>query len=407
VTARRTATRTALGLGVGVLSAYATSVAFDLPRRDAAVLILYAGLGAGVTALAGLVVLRGTRRRSTATQVTVAVLTAVAASAVGVLVAANRMFISTHDLRALLVVVVVGGSVGVAVALAVGDAVGAGTRKLGELARAIGSGASAPAPPEDLSRELVGLARELRRMDEMLGESRDRERAVETSRRELVAWVSHDLRTPLAGIRAMAEALEDGVVVDAETVNRYHQRLRIEADRLTGMVDDLFELSRIHAGALRLQLERVPLGDLVSDALAAADPLASAKGVRLRGAVAGAPAVAVSVDEVSRVLRNLLHNAIRHTPSDGTVEVESGADATYAYVAVHDACGGIPEQDIDRVFDVAFRGEAARTPAHGGGAGLGLAIARGIVEAHSGDITVENAGAGCRFLVRLPLSATA
>jgi len=205
----------------------------------------------------------------------------------------------------------------------------------------------------------------------------------------------------------MAEALEDCVVADPDTVSRYHGRLRVEADRLTGMVDDLFELSRIHAGALRLQLERVALGDLVSDALAAADPLASAKGVRLHGAVVGTPDVAVSVDEVSRVLRNLLHNAIRHTPSDGTIVVESGTDAAYAYVAVHDTCGGIPEQDLDRVFDVAFRGEAARTPAHEGGAGLGLAIARGLVEAHSGAISVENAGAGCRFVVRLPLSTTA
>jgi len=407
VTSRPSLARTAAPLAAGAVSAYLICVAFDLPLTDALVLIGYAGGAAGLAALVGLMVLHRTRRRSIGTQVTVAVLTAVAAAAAGVLMAANRMFISEHDLHALLVVVAAAGSVGVAVGLSLGDLVAAGTRSLGELARSIGAGTDRPTLPDEWPQELASLATELDTMAERLADAHERERALEASRRELVAWVSHDLRTPLAGIRAMAEALEDGVVADPETVSRYHGRLRVEADRLTGMVDDLFELSRIHAGALRLQLERVALGDLVSDALAAADPLASAKGVRLHGAVAGTPDVAVSVDEVSRVLRNLLHNAIRHTPSDGTIVVESGTDAAYAYVAVHDACGGIPEQDLDRVFDVAFRGEAARTPAHEGGAGLGLAIARGLVEAHSGAISVENTGAGCRFVVRLPLSPTA
>lgn len=399
--------RAALTLAGGVLAAYSVCIAFDLPLRDAAELTAYAGASAGLVAAGGLLVLRRIRRRSVGTHVTVAVLTAVAAAAAGIVVAANRMFISDHDLHALLIVVVAAGSVGVAVAVSVGATVATGSRSLGELARAIGSGGGHPEPPANAPREFAVLAGELAAMAARLAESTERERALETSRRDLVAWVSHDLRTPLAGIRAMAEALEDGVVSDQDTVARYHSRVRIEADRLTAMVDDLFELSRIHAGTLRLQLERVALGDLVSDALAAADPLASAKGVRLRGAVTGAPAVSVSVGEVSRVLRNLLHNAIRHTPSDGTVDVESGAEAAYAYVAVHDSCGGIPVQDLDRVFDVAFRGETARTPAGDGGAGLGLAIARGIVEAHSGQITVENAGDGCRFVVRLPLPAPA
>ena len=110
---------------------------------------------------------------------------------------------------------------------------------------------------------------------------------MEASRRELVAWVSHDLRTPLAGLRAMAEALEDGVVADPETVAEYHRRIRLETDRLTGFVDDLFELSRINAGALRLSLTAVPLGDLVSDAVASAEPVAAARGVRLVAAATG------------------------------------------------------------------------------------------------------------------------
>jgi signal transduction histidine kinase len=395
--------RLAAVLTAGAVLALVVCRAYAVPWQDARVLIAYAATGAALAVLAGAAIVRATRRRAVALQLTIAVVTAVGSVAIGVLLAAGRMFISEHDLRALALIVIAAGSVGLCVALVIGDRVSSSTRELAAVAQAIGAGTEAPALRTDVPREFAVLGRELQSMADRLEDARERERALESARRELVAWVSHDLRTPLAGIRAMAEALEDGVVDDPASVTRYHRQLRREADRLSEMVDDLFELSRINAGALRLQLERVALGDLVSDAIAAADPLAHAKGVRLRGEVTGAPAVAVSVPEVSRVLRNLLHNAIRHTPCDGSIHVESGKDEMFGFVAVHDSCGGIPAGDLERVFDPAFRGEAARTPADDGGGGLGLAIARGIVEAHSGDISVRNDGAGCRFVVRLPL----
>jgi signal transduction histidine kinase len=237
-----------------------------------------------------------------------------------------------------------------------------------------------------------------------LTEARGRERALEASRRELVAWVSHDLRTPLAGLRAMSEALEDQVVVDPRTVSAYHTQIRREVDRLSLMIDDLFELSRIHAGALRLNRRPVALEDMVAEVLASAEPVARAKGVRLAGsAVRGMP-IYVDAAEFGRALRNLVINAVRHTPSDGTVEVLGDVQQGMARFSVADACGGIPPQDLPRVFDVAFRGEAARTPGPQEGAGLGLSIARGIVEAHAGQIAVRNAGPGCQFLIRLPLA---
>jgi signal transduction histidine kinase len=260
------------------------------------------------------------------------------------------------------------------------------------------------APPSTrLPGELAELSRELEAAYERLAEAHRREQALEASRRELVAWVSHDLRTPLAGLRAMAEALEDEVVADPKTVHRYHGRIRTEVDRLAEMVDDLFELSRIHAGALRLSRRRVGLGDLVADAVAGTEALARAKGVRLHGDVSGGLPVQVDSAELGRALRNLVVNAIRHTPSDGAVEITGEVGDGEARVTVADACGGIPEDDLPRVFDIAFRGETARTP--GGGAGLGLAIARGIVEAHAGEIGVTNAGGGCRFTVHLPLDS--
>ncbi|MFQ6272888.1 sensor histidine kinase [Kutzneria viridogrisea] len=239
-------------------------------------------------------------------------------------------------------------------------------------------------------------------------EARARERAAEASRRELVAWISHDLRTPLAGIRAMAEALADGVVSEPAEVVGYATRIGAESQRLSSMVDDLFELSRITAGALRLSMSAVPLRDVVSEAVAAEGPVAASKGVRLRAEAETWPVVLGSDPELARVVRNLLSNAIRHTPPDGTVAVLVGTEDGQALLRVDDACGGIPGNELDRVFDVAFRGSSARTPSTGSeqpaGAGLGLAIARGLVEAHQGEIAAHNHGPGCRFEVRLPIA---
>jgi signal transduction histidine kinase len=255
----------------------------------------------------------------------------------------------------------------------------------------------------------VLLGRNLARRSVWEREARERERAAEASRRELVAWISHDLRTPLAGIQAMAEALADGVVARPGEVSGYAHRISGETRRLSGMVDDLFELSRITAGALRLTLSEVALQDVVSDALAGQGPVASGKRVQLVANASVWPIVQGSDPELARVVRNLVSNAIRHTPSDGTVAVRLGVEGTDAVLSVDDSCGGIPEHELDRVFDVAFRGSAARTPAPKGdepvGAGLGLAIAKGLVEAHRGRISARNHGPGCRFEVRLPLAA--
>src|SRR5204862_630324 len=251
---------------------------------------------------------------------------------------------------------------------------------------------------------LAAISAELEKAHGQLAEAWDRERALEASRRELVAWVSHDLRTPLAGLRAMAEALHDGVVADQPTISRYHGQIRREVDRLTVMIDDLFELSRIHAGALRLAKRMVGLEARVAEVVASTDPVARAKGVRLTGAAVRGMPVYVDAAEMGRALRNLVTNAIRHTPPDGDVEVLAEVQSGMACVSVSDACGGIPPEDLPRVFDVAFRGESARTPGPQSGGGLGLSIARGIVEAHSGQIAVRNAGPGCQFLIRLPLA---
>ena len=290
------------------------------------------------------------------------------------------------------------------VALFVGRRLTKASRALSSAVQGVGDSGVYVAPQVTLPAELNELSAELAATHERLAQARSRERALEASRRELVAWVSHDLRTPLAGLRAMAEALEDQVVVDPREVSQYHSQIRREVDRLTVMIDDLFELSRIHAGALRLSKRMVGLEDLVAEVVASAEPVARHKGVRLTGAAVRGMPVFVDSAEMGRALRNLVTNAIRHTPADGGVDVLAEVQGGLACVTVSDACGGIPPDDLPRVFDVAFRGESARTPGPQSGGGLGLSIARGIVEAHSGQIAVRNAGPGCQFLIRLPLA---
>jgi signal transduction histidine kinase len=178
--------------------------------------------------------------------------------------------------------------------------------------------------------------------------------------------------------------------------------MRAEAERLATMVDDLFELSRIHSGTLQLSTDQIALDDLVSDVLASTEALARERGVRLDGKATGQLAVRADPRELSRALTNLLANAIRHTPPGGCVHVEATPDGGDALLAVADGCGGIPEADLPYVFDLAWRGTDARSPAPGSGAGLGLAIVRGVVEAHQGSVRVANTEVGCCFEMRLP-----
>ncbi|WOT39623.1 sensor histidine kinase [Streptomyces coeruleorubidus] len=365
--------------------------------RDTLLIALYALLGAGAAGLLGAGALWVLRRRSLTASLTVVAAVAVTAMLAGTLAVAWAMFLSAHDLSVVTTVVAMAAVVSLATALLLGRWGVARSRELQLAARSFGDGGDFAAPVRPATAELAALSRELAATSARLNESRERERLLESSRRELVAWISHDLRTPLAGLRAMSEALEDGVATDPD---RYLRQIRTEVERLNDMVGDLFELSRIHAGALALTPSRISLYDLVGDALAGADPLAREHGVRLVGGRIEPVPVGVDGKEMSRVLGNLLVNAIRRTPADGTVAVAAERSPEGVVLSVTDGCGGIPEEDLPRVFDTGWRGTHARTPP--AGAGLGLAIVRGIVEAHQGRAAVRNIPGGCRFEVTLP-----
>ncbi|MCX5214418.1 HAMP domain-containing histidine kinase [Kitasatospora sp. NBC_00240] len=386
--------------------------------KDLLLIAAFAAVGAGASGLLGWPAVRLLRRRSVALSLFSVAVVTVLAMTTGTLAVAQAMFLSHHDLGVVITVLCMAAVVSLATAALLGRQVVAGSRALALAARTVGSDDGFAAPDGPLGSELAALSAELSATSARLAESRRREQTLESSRRELIAWISHDLRTPLAGLRAMAEALEDGV---AEDPRRYHAQIRTEVDRLTGMVDDLFELSRIQAGALTLSLSRVSVYDLVGDAIAGAYPLARQRGVRLLGGSVEPAPVEVDGREITRVLGNLLVNAIRSTPADGVVAVAARQERDEVVLSVTDGCGGIPEPDLPRVFETGWRGVTARTPRvpaevgadaahsdarHGdSGAGLGLAIVRGIVEAHAGRASVHNVTGGCCFEIALPAAA--
>ena len=374
-----------------------------IATSDIAFISFWTLVSALIISLLGLLVLRRLAGHSIRVLVAGIVLVSVLTSMAGVSGIAYRMLSGVNQ-DVVLDLMAIAGLAGLIVALVVGRRLVKASRAISDAVQGVGESGVYLAPKQTLPAELAELSDALSVAYERLAQARSRERALEASRRELVAWVSHDLRTPLAGLRAMAEALEDQVVIDPREVSQYHTQIRREVDRLTLMIDDLFELSRIHAGALRLSRHMVGLEDLVAEVVASAEPVARSKGVRLTGAAVRGMPVFIDTAEMGRALRNLVTNAIRHTPSDGVVDVLAEMQGGMACISVSDACGGIPPEDLPRVFDVAFRGESARTPGPQEGAGLGLSIARGIVEAHSGQIAVRNAGPGCQFLVRLPLA---
>jgi signal transduction histidine kinase len=364
------------------------------------------------TGLLGALVLQAIRRRSLLLSIVVAALAPVAAVSAAVALNVNRMVISRHDSR--VVSVALGFSTVLAVALSyvLGRRVASGSRELtyalrgladssyaGSLALASGS---APA-------EITALATELETTRESLRLSGERERSLEQSRRELVAFMSHDLRTPLAGLRALAEGLEDGVIEDQDGALR---QMRQTVERMNGLVGDLFELSRLNAGSTRRGEARGPLSlvELAYDVVGEAREHARRRHVDLVLDVADDAdrlAVQGNGDELARALSNLVGNAVRHTHEHGEVRVGAGrAPDGRARLSVTDGCGGIKDDDLARVFEIGWRGDPERGT-RDAGAGLGLAIARGVVESHSGSISVANVDGGCRFDVDLPAQTPA
>jgi signal transduction histidine kinase len=259
--------------------------------------------------------------------------------------------------------------------------------------------ASAHLAAGDLSaRAPLGGARELAALADSFNAMAASIEQLFDARRELVAWASHDLRTPLASMQAMIEAIEDGLA----TADDYLPTLRDQVRTLSALVDDLFELARIDAGALTLELRQLPVSGLVDSAIRLLQPEAAARHVELFARVEGETTAPVAPEKIERVLYNLVTNALRHTPSDGSVAVNVARRSDEVLVSVEDTGSGLEPEAVSRMFERFWRADRARSQA---GMGLGLAIARGLVEAHGGRIWAENREeGGARISFTLPVT---
>jgi signal transduction histidine kinase len=370
---------------------------------DFEIIILTALASAVLVAAAAGIALHFARHRSMLLQLLIVVGATVVSIAGATIAIAAQMYISEHDLVVLCWVIGAAAVVSLVVAAVVGAGITRSSIRLRSTARAIGDG-QVVLPEDYAGLEFAELAGELAETSQRLARAREEVTTLDQSRRRLVAGISHDLRTPLAALRAMAESLEDGV---AEEPARYHRQIRLQAETLASMVDDLFELSKIQSGTLALTMEPVSLFDLVSDTVADLHPVAAMRSITLTESRTGDLTLFGDARELSRAIGNLLMNAIEHSPANSEILISAReTEDEHVALSVVDAGGGIPEEDLGKIFDAGWRGTPSRTPSQtfdmSAGAGLGLAIVAGIVEAHSGGVTVHNVPGGCRFDVTLP-----
>jgi len=351
----------------------------------------------GVAALAGRLLARASFRRRTV-GVTVA---GVAVSLVNLLALAMLMFVSAHDAALTAILLTYAGAVGVATGMALAQAPAAAVARLAATARRLGEGdLGARVGKVRAGPEVETLARTLDEMADRVQASVALERESEARRRDLITAVSHDLRTPLAGLRAIAEAVQDGIADDPSTLQRYAAEIGRTVGSLSTLVDDLMELSQLDGESVRVETRRGRLADIVASALAACEPQVRAKGITVEVDLTGADEGASCSPRLARVLQNLVQNAVRHTPGAGSVRVEAHQRPDGLEVTVTDTGEGIAARPVDRVFEPFWRGDAARTSP---GSGLGLALAKRIVEAMGGGISVESApNRGSRFAILLP-----
>ena len=386
---------------------------FPMPKdlQDLMVFLLISGTVSIVLGAVGFLAGLGRRIPSLTISMAVVYLVGAAVVSVNVWYTSYRMFLNQeHDLPLLTILLVFSAVISLFFAFFLSQSMVSRLRELLALSRRVADGDLTARVQVDSHDEIGRLATEFNAMIEQLDRSHAQRDRLEASRRELIAAVSHDLRTPLASVRAMIEALNDGVVTDPETVSRYLHTIQNETHHLTALIDDLFELSQIDAGALKLHFEPTSLADLVSDALESMAPQAQRKNVHLQGHVEGVPPrVPLDAPRMQRVLYNLITNAIRHTPADGTITLTVRGEPGRVELTVVDTGEGIREGDLPHVFDRFYRGEPARTRdsrTAAPGAGLGLAIAKGIIEAHGGTISaISPPGQGATFRVVLPASA--
>jgi len=378
---------------------------FGMPGKDVAYIALYLllsgsislalGFGASQLGLRSRLGIRG--------KVVVAGSVGSVVALVNVIVTALLMFLSPHDLALLAVLLLFSLVLSLIFTYVIAKNITSSIEKLAAGAQFLAEGDLSTRLDASSNDEVGALAGAMNTMAEELEQAFRRQRELQQARKDLIASVSHDLRTPLASMSAMVEAISDGVVSDEKTIQAYCTNISSEVEHLSLLIDDLFELSRLDSGTLELQLQPSSVEEMLSSVLESMKAQTDGHTLTLNNTSnIKVDPVMVDPHKIQRVLYNLVQNAIRHTPSDGTISLEIQDAGPDVQIDVVDSGQGIAHEDKDQVFDRFYRGEKSRSREFGG-AGLGLAIAKGIVEAHGGRIWVNSQpGVGSRFSFSLP-----
>ncbi len=392
-----------LGLSVGAaFGGAALSLAYGV--EDGLLMALFM-VACGAPAIAGAHLL--VRRRAAAgplsRQLSVGVGITIALVALGVGVIALLMFLSAHDAFIMgLLLIYAGGLIAYSASVLAGGVMG-DIAAVRDGVRAVGDGRRDLEIRTDGRDELAELASAANRMAVQLGEREAERDRVEAARRDLIAAVSHDLRTPLTSLRLLADAIEDDLV-DPETRQRYFGQMSVHIASLSALVEDLFELSRLEAGDIQWSMQQVAVDELIEETVEAMRPHAEKSMVMVIADLTGDVAAArANPEKLQRVLFNLIQNAIRHTPADGSVTVAAEANGAHVEIEVADTGEGVAPEERERAFEPFFRGGAGGARA-GDGTGLGLTICRAIVEAHGGRIWFADSPMGARVRFSLPLA---
>jgi signal transduction histidine kinase len=390
----------ALGAAVGGLV-----VGASYSTKDGLLTAAYvAASGAPVVAAVHLLARRRRAAGSLSQQFTVAIALTVALITVGLAVVALLMIVSNHDLLITALLLAFAGALTAYATAVLSRGVLDDIEAVRDGLRAVGEGRRDVHIRTGGRDELAELAAAANAMAAQLAERESERDAAEGARRDLIAAVSHDLRTPLTSLRLLADAIEDDLV-DRDTRRLYLEQMSVHIRSLSALIEDLFELSRLEAGDIQWSMQQVRLDELVEETVEAMRPAADAKRVAVQAAVNGelAPARA-NPEKLQRVLFNLIQNAIRHTPADGSVTVAAEANGPRVEIEVADTGEGVAYEERERVFEPFFRGGAGAARS-GEGTGLGLTICRAIVEAHGGEIWLADSPRGTRVRFSLPRAA--
>jgi signal transduction histidine kinase len=397
-------------LAIGVLLIVAISLGiFALimvpPMNELGLMALYLGITALVSALAGYAAYRfGWINNSPTLRWTLLGGYALASilTFFNVWFSAQMMFADEHDLALAIILLIFASGMAMVLGYFLSSTITERIHLLKSAAEKLAQGDLKTRVPVQGHDEVAVLANTFNQMAEQLQTADQKQRELESLRRDLIAWVSHDLQTPLTSMRAILEAVSDGVVDDPETVKRYLNTAQRDVRNLSALIDDLFQMAQLDAGGFPLNKDKASLADLVSDTLESFTELAKQQEITLEGNVdPDVDPVNMDTQAIGRVLNNLIGNALRHA-NRGRVSLWVRRSTQGVEVTISDTGEGIRVENIPHIFERFYRGEKSRNRVTGG-AGLGLAIARGIVRAHGGDIRVESKiGKGTQFTFHIP-----